>query len=131
MIRRPPRSTRTDTLLPYTALFRSRAVSRRTQGKLLADHQFVQGMIADSALELERFRLLILKTAWMIDNQPHGAARMHIGMRTEERRGGKERVRTGRARWAPHPSKKKNHNTHTVPTHAITSTDQNTESIEQ
>src|SRR3546814_900533 len=57
-----------------------RAVSRRTQGKLLADHQFVQGMIADSALELEQFRLLILKTAWMIDNQPHGAARMHIGM---------------------------------------------------
>src|SRR3546814_8483634 len=48
--------------------------------KLLADHQFVQGMIADSALELEQFRLLILKTAWMIDNQPHGAARMHIGM---------------------------------------------------
>lgn len=57
-----------------------RAVSRRTQGKLLAEHQFVQGMIADSALELEQFRLLILKTAWMIDNEPRGAARMHIGM---------------------------------------------------
>src|SRR3546814_17886307 len=57
-----------------------RAVSRRTQGKLLADHQFVQGMIADSALELEQFRLLILKTAWMIDNQPPGAASMYIGM---------------------------------------------------
>src|SRR3546814_7331320 len=28
MIRRPPRSTRTDTLLPYTTLFRSRAPSR-------------------------------------------------------------------------------------------------------
>src|SRR3546814_13225639 len=27
MIRRPPRSTRTDTLFPYTTLFRSRAVS--------------------------------------------------------------------------------------------------------
>src|SRR3546814_14475185 len=26
MIRRPPRSTRTDTLLPYTTLFRSRAI---------------------------------------------------------------------------------------------------------
>src|SRR3546814_17759189 len=35
-----------------------RAVSRRTQGKLLADQQFVKGMIADSALELEQFRLL-------------------------------------------------------------------------
>jgi acyl-CoA dehydrogenase len=57
-----------------------RAVSRRTQGRLLADHQFVQGLIADSAVELEQFRLLVLKTAWMIDNEPHGAARMHIGM---------------------------------------------------
>src|SRR3546814_20468268 len=27
MIRRPPRSTRTDTLFPYTTLFRSRTVS--------------------------------------------------------------------------------------------------------
>src|SRR3546814_1057404 len=32
MIRRPPRSTRTDTLFPYTTLFRSAA--RRTQGKV-------------------------------------------------------------------------------------------------
>jgi acyl-CoA dehydrogenase len=57
-----------------------RAVSRRTQGKLLADHQFVQGMIADSIVELEQFRLLVLKTAWIIDNEPHGAARTHIAM---------------------------------------------------
>src|SRR3546814_1874212 len=28
MIRRPPRSTRTDTLFPYTTLFRSHAVER-------------------------------------------------------------------------------------------------------
>src|SRR3546814_16422320 len=28
MIRRPPRSTRTDTLFPYTTLFRSRAAGR-------------------------------------------------------------------------------------------------------
>src|SRR3546814_6997047 len=34
MIRRPPRSTRTDTLFPYTTLFRSRprASLRRAQG---------------------------------------------------------------------------------------------------
>lgn len=57
-----------------------RAVSRRTQGRLLADHQFVQGMIADSAIELEQFRLLVLKAAWIIDNEPHGAARMSIAM---------------------------------------------------
>ncbi len=57
-----------------------RAVSRRTQGRLLADHQFVQNAIADSAIELEQFRLMVLKTAWIIDTQPHGAARTHIAM---------------------------------------------------
>src|SRR3546814_1772272 len=32
MIRRPPRSTRTDTLFPYTTLFRSRLPEGRTAG---------------------------------------------------------------------------------------------------
>src|SRR3546814_20980299 len=31
MIRRPPRSTRTDTLFPYTTLFRSAAFGRRVR----------------------------------------------------------------------------------------------------
>ncbi|MFT4265262.1 MAG: acyl-CoA dehydrogenase family protein [Nocardioides sp.] len=57
-----------------------RALSRRTQGKTLAEHQFVQGFIADSAIQLEQYRLLVLKTAWIIDNEPHGAARKHIAM---------------------------------------------------
>src|SRR3546814_10057437 len=45
MIRRPPRSTRTDTLFPYTTLFRSSAgivaaVQRRTDcSPLLGDHR--------------------------------------------------------------------------------------------
>src|SRR3546814_8331351 len=34
MIRRPPRSTRTDTLFPYTTLFRSPA-DHRSRGRLL------------------------------------------------------------------------------------------------
>src|SRR3546814_6357680 len=34
MIRRPPRSTRTDTLFPYTTLFRSRAAQERRVGDL-------------------------------------------------------------------------------------------------
>src|SRR3546814_12425909 len=33
MIRRPPRSTRTDTLFPYTTLFRSLRLEHRTQGR--------------------------------------------------------------------------------------------------
>src|SRR3546814_15338306 len=36
MIRRPPRSTRTDTLLPYTTLFRSRAGDAEQHLVLLA-----------------------------------------------------------------------------------------------
>src|SRR3546814_2465240 len=33
MIRRPPRSTRTDTLCPYTTLFRSRRANRPATGR--------------------------------------------------------------------------------------------------
>src|SRR3546814_5747107 len=36
MIRRPPRSTRTDTLFPYTTLFRSRASAARSVAALVA-----------------------------------------------------------------------------------------------
>src|SRR3546814_5030766 len=36
MIRRPPRSTRTDTLFPYTTLFRSPQVQRRVGREALA-----------------------------------------------------------------------------------------------
>src|SRR3546814_4656988 len=35
MIRRPPRSTRTDTLFPYTTLFRSARTDRSVQGSPL------------------------------------------------------------------------------------------------
>src|SRR3546814_10598248 len=37
MIRRPPRSTRTDTLFPYTTLFRSRKNAREKVATLLLD----------------------------------------------------------------------------------------------
>jgi acyl-CoA dehydrogenase len=44
-----------------------RALSRRTQGEELARKQLVQQMIADSWIQLEQFRLLVLQTAWKID----------------------------------------------------------------
>jgi acyl-CoA dehydrogenase len=44
-----------------------RALSRETQGSLLADKQFVQGYIADSYAQLEQFRLFVIYTAWKID----------------------------------------------------------------
>src|SRR3546814_5817498 len=37
MIRRPPRSTRTDTLFPYTTLFRSGSGSSATDARAAAD----------------------------------------------------------------------------------------------
>jgi acyl-CoA dehydrogenase len=44
-----------------------RAVSRHTQGEMLGDKHLVQAMIADSWVEIEQFRLLVLQTAWRID----------------------------------------------------------------
>jgi acyl-CoA dehydrogenase len=44
-----------------------RVLSRVTQGGRLADKQMVQEKIADSWLQLEQFRLLVLRTAWLID----------------------------------------------------------------
>src|SRR3546814_20820235 len=43
MIRRPPRSTRTDTLFPYTTLFRSAAAPE----KLPALYDAIDGIVAD------------------------------------------------------------------------------------
>jgi acyl-CoA dehydrogenase len=44
-----------------------RALSRRTQGEMLAEKQLIQEKIADSYLDIEQFRLLVLRTAWRID----------------------------------------------------------------
>jgi uncharacterized protein YidB (DUF937 family) len=44
-----------------------RAVSRNTRDGKLADLQMVQADIADSWIALESFRLMVLRTAWLID----------------------------------------------------------------
>jgi acyl-CoA dehydrogenase len=44
-----------------------RAVSRQTKDGPLSEKQLVQEKIADSWTELEMFRLLVLRTAWLID----------------------------------------------------------------
>jgi acyl-CoA dehydrogenase len=46
-----------------------RAVSRHTQGGLLAEKQMVQEMIADSYIQMQQFRLHVLYTAWLIDRE--------------------------------------------------------------
>jgi acyl-CoA dehydrogenase len=44
-----------------------RALSRQTREGPLASMEIVQEQIADSWIELEQFRLLVLRTAWLID----------------------------------------------------------------
>jgi acyl-CoA dehydrogenase len=56
-----------------------RAVSRTSKGELLAHKQLVQEMVAESWVQLEQFRLLVLQTAWKIDAlQDYRKVRMDI-----------------------------------------------------
>jgi acyl-CoA dehydrogenase len=56
-----------------------RAISRETQGEVLARKQMVQEMIADSWIEMEQFRLLVMRTAWRIDQyQDYKRVRLDI-----------------------------------------------------
>jgi len=48
-------------------MMKERAVSRTTKGGPLADKQLVQVMIADTWAEIEQYRLLVLQTAWRLD----------------------------------------------------------------
>src|SRR3546814_14895292 len=117
MIRRPPRSTRTDTLFPYTTLFRSFDLNRPTIVALLYLASFLTGITA----------LIGLVLAYVWKNEPHepwepshysfhirsfwygllGAiicgilTLILIGLRSEERRVGKEGVSQCRSRWWP------------------------------
>jgi acyl-CoA dehydrogenase len=55
-----------------------RALSRESHGKVIADHQMVQEAIADSYAEVNMLRLLVLWTAWTIDNSSTKQARTQI-----------------------------------------------------
>lgn len=44
-----------------------RSVSRTSKGNVLASRQLIQEMIADSWIEIEQYRMLVLRTAWRID----------------------------------------------------------------
>ena len=56
----------------------SRAKARETFGSTLAGHGVVQDWIADSRILIEQARLLVLKTAWMIDTVGVRSARIEI-----------------------------------------------------
>jgi alkylation response protein AidB-like acyl-CoA dehydrogenase len=55
-----------------------RALSRESHGKVVAEHQMVQEAIADSYADINMLRLLVLWTAWTIDNSSTQQARTQI-----------------------------------------------------
>src|SRR3546814_12023758 len=120
MIRRPPRSTRTDTLFPYTTLFRSpppgsagggdrrnRPSPRRSadscRDRLRRSPRRARGQ-APRTRHRQSFRGA---------PPPRAAASSHpapSAVRSEERRVGKECVSTCRSRWSPYHYTHNNHN---------------------
>src|SRR3546814_14976903 len=70
MIRRPPRSTRTDTLFPYTTLFRSgRQIEREGYSKFSEKRMFLKYFPAQSCIPQQGFfcnnaNAAIIKVAW-------------------------------------------------------------------
>src|SRR3546814_1596785 len=61
MIRRPPRSTRTATLFPYTTLFRSVLRDVRTVGADVADRHRLAGLAVELQLRVEFAEILQLR----------------------------------------------------------------------
>ncbi len=55
-----------------------RALSRFAHGSLLADKQTIQNYIADSWIQIEAARLLVLKAAWKTDEAGSSGARAEI-----------------------------------------------------
>src|SRR3546814_12607595 len=118
MIRHTPRSTLTDTLVPYTTLFRSyetrdrvalitlnRPEQRNAQNAALLkelDEAF------DRAVDDNEVRVIVLKANGKHFSAGHDIAPEVLetepwkSMRSEERRVGKECGSTCRSRWSPY-----------------------------
>src|SRR3546814_17648007 len=104
MIRRPPRSTRTDTLFPYTTLFRS----SNHKGVNVPDVVVPMAALTekdrgDLAFALEH-NVDWIALSFVQRPEDVAEARQLIGgkARSEERRVGKECVSTCRSRWSPY-----------------------------
>lgn len=57
-----------------------RAAERETWGRLLADRSITQERIAQSRIEIDMCRLLVMKAAWKMDTVGNKEARQEIGM---------------------------------------------------
>ena len=61
-------------------LMKERAKNRVAFGKPIAEQGVIRNWIAEARLEIEQARLLVLKTAWMMDTVGNKAARREIAM---------------------------------------------------
>src|SRR3546814_15691023 len=122
MIRRPPRSTRTDTLFPYTTLFRSAAfehIGHRGQVDMrMRPHidALPRRKLCRSSLIkeyegshhrplLRRSRTVHAEITQIMGGRGDRLSDGGFAHLSEARRVGKECVSTGRARWPPYHSK--------------------------
>src|SRR3546814_5866713 len=79
MIRRPPRSTRTDTLFPYTTLFRSRQATLFRRSR-------VRGEVRQGVERLNRLKHKVFRPCLMNDlrNLPIDSKKASASRRSEE-----------------------------------------------
>src|SRR3546814_14471515 len=102
MIRRPPRSTRTDTLFPYTTLFRAPVTPDHVNPEAPWPHLEALAEATAAAGRILKERLAIGPA---FARAPDIWLDPAIGLkvrRSEERRVGKECVSTCRSRWSPY-----------------------------
>src|SRR3546814_15954556 len=114
MIRRPPRSTRTDTLFPYTTLFRSRYASAfalvRCEFECFVRGAWIHHRATDEEIEQFVEKDEIKPKIWQLiealEQHPPFEDKLLSNVkekaRSEERRVGKECVSTCRSRWSPY-----------------------------
>src|SRR3546814_17949259 len=121
MIRQPPRSTRTDTLFPYTTLCRSLGRVVQVPGGIAPGTEVV--LVDDDAIPVDQMDRLVVRLdaavrraaaqilerrepdLWILavgGRVAFSNRRIPIKERSEERRVGKECVRTCRSRWSPY-----------------------------
>src|SRR3546814_13173247 len=111
MIRRPPRSTRTDTLFPYTTLFRSPCVFLNAQGVDWQEDPNYRFWSLGPVIDDVQALAAGLETAFQTHADFEVGQRRYFDEsfgvepgvpRSEERRVGKECGSKGRSRWSPY-----------------------------